>query len=62
MEYAFAPNWSAAVEYDHLFMGSGTENLANAGGVFATDSIRQDVDVVTVHVNYKFGGPPLTHD
>ena len=59
LEYAFAPNWSAAIEYDHLFMGNNTNNLtATAGaGLFATDSISQNVDLVTVRVNYKFGGP-----
>jgi outer membrane immunogenic protein len=24
---------------------------------FATDRVRQDVDLVTVRVNYRFGGP-----
>ena len=57
LEYGFAPNWSAAVEYDHLFMGSGTDNLNGAAGLFATDSIRQNVDLVTLRLNYKFGGP-----
>jgi outer membrane immunogenic protein len=25
--------------------------------IFGTDNIRQDVDLVTVRVNYRFGGP-----
>jgi outer membrane immunogenic protein len=57
LEYGFAPNWSAAVEYDHLFMGNNTDNLNGAAGLFATDSIRQNVDLVTARLNYKFGGP-----
>jgi outer membrane immunogenic protein len=57
LEYGFAPNWSAAVEYDHLFMGNNTNTLAAAGGPFATDTISQNVDLVTVRLNYKFGGP-----
>jgi len=63
LEYGFAPNWSAGVEYDHLFMGSRTYTLLNngvagvAGTVFDNARIRQDVDLVTVRVNYKFGGP-----
>jgi outer membrane immunogenic protein len=28
-----------------------------AGNVFRTDSIRQDVDMVTARINYRFGGP-----
>jgi outer membrane immunogenic protein len=51
-EYAFAPNWSVGVQYDHLFMG--TKDI-NDG--FIADNIKQDVDVVTARINYRFGGP-----
>src|SRR6202011_1084217 len=27
LEFGFAPNWSVAVEYDHIFMGSHNVNL-----------------------------------
>ena len=27
------------------------------GGVFRTNSISQDVDIVTARINYRFGGP-----
>jgi outer membrane immunogenic protein len=58
VEFAFAPNWSAAVEYDHLFMGSKLTTFTTPlGVVFGTDRIRQDVDLVTVRVNYRWGGP-----
>jgi outer membrane immunogenic protein len=63
LEYGFAPNWSAAIEYDHLFMQDKTYTFLNngvagvTGTLFGTDRIRQDVDLVTVRVNYKFGGP-----
>jgi outer membrane immunogenic protein len=58
VEWAFAPNWSAAVEYDHLFMGTNDYNFVTPAGAFTrTDSIKQDVDLVTVRLNYKFGGP-----
>jgi outer membrane immunogenic protein len=67
IEFGFAPNWSFAVEYDHLFMGNRDVTfvsrgvLANiaAGSVFRTDSIRQDVDLITARINYRFnwGGP-----
>jgi outer membrane immunogenic protein len=29
------------------------------GGFFAADRIRQDVDLVTVRVNYRWGGPVI---
>jgi outer membrane immunogenic protein len=65
VEFAFAPNWSAGVEYDHLFMGNKTVSFLNngvagpAGTLFGTDRIRQDVDLVTVRVNYRWGGPVI---
>lgn len=58
LEFAFAPNWSAAVEYDHLFMGNKLTTFTTPAGAFSgTDRIRQDVDLVTVRVNYRWGGP-----
>jgi outer membrane immunogenic protein len=59
LEYSFAPNWSAAVEYDHLFMGTQTRTFTTAAVFFSTDRIRQDVDLVTVRVNYRWGGPVI---
>jgi outer membrane immunogenic protein len=56
LEYGFAPNWSAGVEYDHLFMGSSTNNFATLP-VLQSNNIKQDVDIFTARVNYKFGGP-----
>jgi outer membrane immunogenic protein len=58
LEYGFAPNWSVGVEYDHMFMQDKTYVFTTPGGVFfGTDRIRQDVDLVTARINYKFGGP-----
>lgn len=58
VEIGFAPGWSVGVEYDHLFMGSHSLNFTVPGGVFfRTDTIKQDVDMATVRVNYTFGGP-----
>ncbi len=34
LEYAFAPNWSAAIEYDHLFMQDRTYNFTTPAGAF----------------------------
>src|SRR5690242_19574228 len=61
LEVGFAPNWSVGVEYDHLFMGSRNITALTPGGAFsATDRIRQDVDVGTVRVNYRWGGPVIS--
>ncbi len=57
IEYGFAPNWSFAVEYDHLFMGKDNYNFTTAGLATRNESIKQDADLVTVRVNYRFGGP-----
>jgi len=61
VEYVFAPNWSAALEYDHMFMGTHnyafTSVFPVAGFNTRNESIKQDVDLVTVRVNYRFGGP-----
>jgi outer membrane immunogenic protein len=65
LEYGFAPNWTAGVEYDHMFMQDKTYTLLNngvagvAGTVFDIARIRQDVDIVTVRVNYRWGGPVI---
>ena len=58
VEYGFAPNWSAGVEYDHIFTQDKNVTFTAPGGAFAgTDRIRQDVDLVTARVNYRWGGP-----
>jgi outer membrane immunogenic protein len=68
VEYGFAPNWSVAIEYDHLFMGNrnitstSTGVLAGipAGNPFRTDRISEDIDLVTARINYHFNwGTPL---
>jgi outer membrane immunogenic protein len=63
LEYGFAPNWSAGVEYDHLFMGTQNNAFTSvfpvAGVNTRTDSIRQDADLVTARVNYRWGGPVI---
>ena len=56
IEVGFAPNWTVGVEYDHIFLQDRTVNFATPGGFFLqSDSIRQDVDLVSVRLNYKFG-------
>ena len=58
IEFGFAPNWSVAFEYDHLFMGTKDVTFpASAIAGTLSDHIMQDVDMGTVRVNYRFGGP-----
>ncbi|MBV9456793.1 MAG: outer membrane beta-barrel protein [Bradyrhizobium sp.] len=62
-EFGFTPNWSVGVEYNHLFMGTRSVNLTDpTGAVLETESIRQDVDIGLVRLNYRFGGwgAPIT--
>lgn len=61
-EYGFTPNWSFAIEYDHAFFGrrdltfNQFINQVNTNAFFVSN-IRQDLDVVTARINYRFGGP-----
>ena len=59
LEYGFAPNWSFGVEYDHLFMGDANNSFSIVNPInaaFVNNRISQDVDMVTVRLNYRFGG------
>jgi outer membrane immunogenic protein len=63
VDYGFAPNWSLGLNYDHLFMGS-RPNLFVAtrlafdpvGFLTQRQVINQDINLVTVRINYRFGG------
>ncbi len=56
IEVGFAPNWTVGFEYDHIFLQDRTVNFTTPGGFgFGSDRIRQDVDLATVRINYKFG-------
>jgi outer membrane immunogenic protein len=55
IEYAFAQNWSVGFEYNHLFMGN--PDVISSTGFLIADHIKEDVDLFTARVNYKFGGP-----
>lgn len=60
-EYGFAPNWSLALEYDHLFMGNRSRTFTSSGlftpaGTFSrVENVRQDVDLITARLNWHFG-------
>ncbi len=58
-EYGFAPNWSAGIEYDHLFMGSANNSFTSTDTRlvgFLNDRVTQDIDMLTLRINYRFGG------
>jgi outer membrane immunogenic protein len=62
LEVSFAQNWSVGVEYDHLFMGSRNltfTSTAVPGAFSRIDNIKQDVDMATVRINYRWGGPVI---
>ena len=52
IEVGFAPNWTVGVEYDHIFLQDRTVGFQL---ISPSDNIRQDVDLVSVRLNYKFG-------
>jgi outer membrane immunogenic protein len=72
VEFAFAPGWSVAFEYDHLFMGTRSNSFTSSfatvtpfGGSVTSivtsrvDGIQQNVDIGTIRVNYRWGGPAI---
>ena len=62
LEYGFAPNWSVARRIrPHVHAGQDLhlhqQRYRRGWTLFSTERIRQDVDLVTVRVNYRWGGP-----
>jgi outer membrane immunogenic protein len=56
IEWMFAPQWSAFVEYNHMGFGTRDMNLNFVvGGSFDfTEHVKQSVDMVVVGVNWRF--------
>jgi outer membrane immunogenic protein len=58
-EFGFAPNWSIGAEYNHLWMGDANNSFTivdpRIAGVL-NSRLTQDVDMVTLRINYRFGG------
>jgi outer membrane immunogenic protein len=57
-EYGFAPNWSIGAEYNHLWMGDANNSFTGVDPRLAgivNNRITQDVDMVTLRLNYRFG-------
>jgi outer membrane immunogenic protein len=60
VEYAFAPNWTARIEYRYTDYGSFSDATAAAPVTFwSGESIKHKLqeNAVRVGVSYKFGGP-----
>jgi outer membrane immunogenic protein len=60
IEFAFTPNWSVGVEYDHAFMGSRDVTItvpSISAPLYPVDRVHQDIDIATVRLNYRWGGP-----
>jgi opacity protein-like surface antigen len=64
-EYAFAPNWSAKVEYNYLHLGTRNVFFADGANAFFDDlnvPIAQRLHLVKFGVNYRPNGAPLLAD
>ena len=59
LEYGFAPNWTAGIEYDYLFRESDSRTFVTPNllvGSTVTANTRSDISMITARINYKFGG------
>jgi outer membrane immunogenic protein len=62
LEFGFSPNWSLGFEYNHVFNGDlilAFTAPAPGNASTRTERIQQDVDLFTVRVNYRWGGPVI---
>jgi outer membrane immunogenic protein len=64
IEYAFAPNWSAKLEYNHIdYLGKtlhfNGDGLVHVAGIFSSPPFdtteAAQADIVKIGVNYRFG-------
>jgi outer membrane immunogenic protein len=53
-EYAFAPNWTAKIEYDYLGFGFETLNLPTVPTAYSTNA-SLNVQEIKAGINFKFG-------
>jgi len=62
IEYGFAPNWTAGLEYDYLWRVSDSSTFLTRGLVGVTSitaNTGTDINLFTARVSYKFGGTPV---
>jgi outer membrane immunogenic protein len=64
LEYGFTPNWSFALEYDHIFEDQHTVGFVTPAGrpSAATFASGGDTDMITVRVNYHFGNSAIPYN
>jgi outer membrane immunogenic protein len=57
IEWAFASNWSALIEYDHYDFGTSNYTFMDPAvpGFPGTFGVKQELDVVKAGLNYRFG-------
>jgi outer membrane immunogenic protein len=55
LEYAFAPNWSAKIEYDYLDFGNESLNLSTPTSPGYTTNASLKVQEIKAGINFKFG-------
>ena len=57
-EYGFAPNWTAGIEYDHIFSESDSRTFLtpNLTVTSITANTSTDINMITGRISYKFGG------
>ena len=58
IEWAFASNWSAFVEYDHYFFGTNSVTFNFPGLGNSIVDVNQSIDAVKGGVNLRFGFGP----
>jgi outer membrane immunogenic protein len=60
VEWGFAPNWSAKIEYNYLDMGSINLPVVSSAGIISNLSSTETINVVKAGVNYRFNwGAPV---
>ena len=61
LDFGVTPNIVLGVDYVHRLHGLARQQLSpsTAARFSRTDRIRQDIDIVTARVSYKFGGPVI---
>jgi outer membrane immunogenic protein len=63
VEWGFAPNWSAKIEYNHIDFGSSNVVVTSSKGTTSNISSSDTAEVVKGGVNYRFnwGGPVVAN-
>src|ERR1700733_7584597 len=62
IEYMFARNWSAKIEYDYMDFGHQSVPFSDGNNGFFTEDIHQKINLIKVGLNYHFdfaATPPL---